>query len=55
MHLSVKVMLVIMVSPSSPEAMPYCLRVWQRMLHNSPSSSSSKPPVRRDPSYIALI
>ena len=48
MHHSMKVMLVIMVSLSSPEAMPYYLRVLRRMLHNSPSSFSSKTPVSCD-------
>lgn len=42
MRHSMKVMLVIMVSHSSPEAMPYCLRVLRRTLHNSPFSSFSK-------------
>ena len=62
MYHSMKVMLVIMVSLSSPEAMPYCLPVLRRMLHNLPSSSSSKTPVRCDyyyyyciPSYHELI
>ena len=59
MHYSVKVMLVIMACLSSPEAMPYCLQVLRCILHNSPSSSSSKTPVRCDffcvPSYHNLI
>ena len=48
MHHSMKVMLVIMVSLSSPEAMLYCLRVLRHMLHNLPSSFSSKTPVSCD-------